>query len=169
VDTPPAKTKKPRKNLTVKERKFVRVLAETGNQTQAIIAAGYDTVCPGAMGSRVAKKANIREALLQYLDRMDISKKMSRNLEIGLDSTLDPSDENFDTRMNTVLKVQDQIARLAGLEAPKRSERAVGHFDATALLPRGDTVKSESVAESVTASTVEAVDCVVPTPPKPGT
>lgn len=130
----------------------MRILATTNlNQTQAAIKAGYSPQSANQISAETLARPCVRAALMKAIDRLDVTGRFIRNWDTLLDLPMTPVDENDKdaiARMTIVLKAQDQIARIAGLEAPKQSQRAVGHFDAGSLLPRGDVVRTEIVPES---------------------
>ena len=126
--------------LTTKQSKFVKAMAVSGNGTQSAIAAGYSVRSAHAIANENLKKPTVRDALLVAIDSLDIPSKIRNNWDQILSSGLDPMDKNFDTRAKTILKAQDQIAGIVGLNAPTRSERKVAHFDVSSILPKGEPV-----------------------------
>jgi hypothetical protein len=59
--------------LTVRQKKFVAGITEGKSQTQAAVDAGYSPSTAPQQGNRMLKKAHIREAITDILERKGLS------------------------------------------------------------------------------------------------
>lgn len=127
----------PRKHLTVKEAKFVAAVVKLGNQTQAAIAAGYAPSGAAVSGSVLIKKPNVRQAVMEAIAQLDVASSIRKTHTAIQQLPIEGRDavKNGELRLRAI----DQISRIAGLDAPKRSERLTA--DLNAWLPTGDAVR----------------------------
>ena len=63
--------------LTVKEAKFIDAYVETGNQRQAVIDAGYDSINPGGYAQVLLKKEHIAREIGWRLTQLEDEKTAS--------------------------------------------------------------------------------------------
>jgi hypothetical protein len=127
-----------RSNLTVREAKFVQAVVRDPNQTKAALAAGYAASSAAVTGSQLIRRPNVKAAVMAAIAQMDVAACI-RKTHTAIHN-LPIEGEDAAVNGNLRLKAIDQISRIAGLEAPRQSQRAVGHFDIDSLLPKGECV-----------------------------
>lgn len=132
------------RKVTAKQAAFVTNLLEGATPTQSIIDAGYNCSTrqsAAVMASEALNIPNIRDLLFKRIDEGSYHDKFIKTWDKILDeNTNDIWD--IDQRMkthSTKLAALQQIARIRGLEAPKRTEKAT--VDLTNLLPQRTRTK----------------------------
>ena len=150
----------PHQQLTPRERKFVKALSKGADSfTKAAITAGYSPRSAGAIACETLKRPHIKQALAEVYERMNLHEHFE-NTWISILNRIDSTDVKEFIALSTLkLKAQDQIAKLAGLEAAKESKRAVVTYDMKSLLPHaeatrgaGSSVGGKSLPESIVES-----------------
>lgn len=148
-------TKPKTKRLNLRQQKVIQaVKAGAPNMATALRAAGYAPNTVNKNPERVLGVSVLRDKLLETIESMDLHSKFKDNWHSML-SLPDATDKEFTARAALALKAQDQIARIAGLEANKRVEKAVVTWNVDNVLPKGDVV------------TVRAEPVPTPTQPQP--
>jgi len=122
-DKPKDKPKSPHtKTLTIKQRKFTKALARSGNATQAIIDAGYNTKTRAGAGNLAVdnlKKPSVVTALNEELDKVGLtSTKTAEILEEAITSGV-----GRDSRNSDALRGLDMLFKVRGNYAPKRVDK----------------------------------------------
>ncbi len=136
--------------------RFVKELVRNPeNQSAALIKAGYKTSVPHVKASQLVRKGSIREALREEMERLDLAARFSRNWLTMLDSGLNPDSPGFDSRCSVILKAQEQIAKLAGLEPPKETMTRTLTMALDDLLPIGETTRSIFEPETLKKHAIE--------------
>jgi hypothetical protein len=67
------KKPKKRRELTIKERRFVNEYLKSGNATQSVIRAGYEIQHPRQAGYELKNRENIKEQIDIALTKLDIT------------------------------------------------------------------------------------------------
>lgn len=108
-------------NLTIKQRKFVKNLAITGNATEATKRA-YNTTTDtsaGAIGSKLLKKDKIQKALAVELENAGLTdSKIFAAMDEAMTSGL-----GRDSRNSDAIRVMDMYHKIKGNYAPKQIEK----------------------------------------------
>jgi len=118
-DKPKVAPKSPHtKELTIKQRKFVKALARSGNATQASIDAGYNVKTragAGNIGVKNLQKDGVVTALNEELDKVGLTNdKTADILEEAITSGV-----GRDSRNSDALRGLDMLFKIRGNYAPK--------------------------------------------------
>lgn len=114
------------------------------NMATALRAAGYAPKTIDKVPHQVLGAIGMREQLVAAIESMNVHARFKDNWNRIMD--LDAEKHAGD-----ILKAQDQIARIAGLEANKRIEKAVVTYNIESMLPKGDVVKPRDDAPALIA------------------
>ncbi len=111
--------KKSKKEITIKEQRFIEIYLKTGNGTQSAIEAGYKTNHPDVIAHQILKKKHIQEVICKTKE------KIIKRTEINFQSVLEVLWELIEKtkkegKDDVCVKAINEMNKMLGTHAPEK-------------------------------------------------